>query len=127
MLNLKKKDETKISPIQKKSNRQKITKMTIVTAMAASMLLATLTLSVLPAVLPSASAEFGVGGGCGTGGCGGSLSFQEDSGYIGGEGRGLGSGEGGGGAGGGSGFGENQCGFGGGLSFNGGGGGGGSC
>jgi hypothetical protein len=43
MLNLKKKDETKkkTNSIQEKSNRQKITKNTIVTAVAASALVAT--------------------------------------------------------------------------------------
>src|SRR5215217_6801527 len=84
-----------------KKTSTKIAKMTTVTAVAASMMLATLTLSVLPAVLPSASA-FGQGSG-------GSIGH-------GGEGGGVGIGTGGSGFGGGFGSGDLQCGEGGGLA-----------
>jgi len=67
-----------------KKTSTKIAKMTTVTAVAASMMLATLTLSVLPAVLPSASAfGQGSGGSIGHGGEGGGLATTANGGQHG--------------------------------------------
>jgi hypothetical protein len=106
--------------------KHKISKITITTLAAASVLVATLMLSVvMPAAIPSAFALGGGGGGCGKGGCGGlAAESQEESDFTGGFGAvgGVGSQGSGGGSGGGSG--ELRCGLGGGSGQGVGGGGG---